>query len=86
MLSIGWDYLGDLSGAQQVMDTAGVHEFCDVRANTRTTATTLNNPNTIVLRDASGNFSNGNITANAVGVLTIAGNGSALRKMASDSK
>jgi hypothetical protein len=52
-----------------------------VLANTRTTATTTNTPNTIVLRDASGNFSTGNITANAVSALSIAGNGSALTNL-----
>jgi hypothetical protein len=34
-----------------------------------------------VLRDASGNFNTGNTTANAVGVLTIAGNGTALTNL-----
>ncbi|MFA6066704.1 MAG: hypothetical protein WC707_05995 [Candidatus Babeliaceae bacterium] len=36
-------------------------------ANTATTATNTNTPNTIVLRDGSGNFSAGTITANLIG-------------------
>lgn len=52
-----------------------------VLPNARTTATSLNNPNTIVQRDASGNFNTGNITANVVSVISIAGNGSALTNL-----
>jgi len=39
-------------------------------ANSATTATNLNNPSTIVLRDASGNFSAGVITASLTGNVT----------------
>src|SRR5207248_2174797 len=39
-------------------------------ANSATTATSANNPNTIVLRDASGNFSAATITANLIGNVT----------------
>lgn len=39
-------------------------------ANSATTATELNSPSTIVLRDGSGNFSAGNITANLTGNVT----------------
>ncbi len=39
-------------------------------SNSATTATELNSPSTIVLRDGSGNFSAGNITANLTGNVT----------------
>jgi len=39
-------------------------------ANSATTATSLNTPNTIVLRDGSGNFAAGTITANLMGNVT----------------
>ncbi|MEJ5265181.1 MAG: hypothetical protein WHT29_07705, partial [Bacteroidales bacterium] len=41
-------------------------------ANSATSATASNNPNTIVLRDASGNFSAGTITANLNGTASMA--------------
>jgi len=41
-------------------------------ANSATTATSTNTPNTIVLRDGSGNFSAGTITANLNGTATAA--------------
>ncbi len=39
-------------------------------ANSATTATAINTPNTIVLRDGAGNFAAGNITANLTGNIT----------------
>ena len=41
-------------------------------ANSATTATAVNTPNTIVVRDGSGNFSAGTITANLIGNATTA--------------
>lgn len=45
---------------------------CSAIPNAATSATELNNPDTIVLRDSSGNFAAGTITANLVG--TASGN------------
>ncbi len=71
----------NLGGQPASFYTNATNLSSGVLANARTTATTLNNPNTIVLRDASGNISTGNITANAVSAVSIAGNGSALTNL-----
>jgi hypothetical protein len=49
-------------------------------SNSSTTATTANNPNTIVLRDGSGNFTASNVSTNAnlTGPVTSVGNATAI--------
>jgi hypothetical protein len=71
----------NLSGQPASFYTNATNLSSGVLANARTTATTLSNPNTIVLRDASGNISTGNITASAISAVSIAGNGSALTNL-----
>jgi hypothetical protein len=59
---------GDIDPAAGIVDTklATISTSGKV-SNSATTATTLNNINTIVLRDGSGNFSAGTITATLIG-------------------